>query len=366
MNFCLPVSLAERLKERIRREGPITFHDWMKAALYDPDGGYYQRSDHQRWGREGDYRTSPERSELFAATFARYFAKVYDELEQPWTIVECGAGDGRFAAGLLRTLADRFPAVFAATQYVVYDVSEDARRRAHEQLIAFADCVQFCSQLPSVQYGIYFSNELLDAFPVHRVVKNGGLSELYVDVASNGEFEWTTGPLSTQRLLEFCSTYSLELAPRQIIEINLDIEDWFAEVAEKLENGFVITVDYGAEADELYDPVQRPHGSLRGFSRHGFVDDVLAQPGEVDITASVNWTQVKRVGERLGLKVIDFTSQDKFLLNAGLLEEMEHLMRAAGVADKVALSTGAREMILPGGMAASFQVLIQERIRDVA
>jgi SAM-dependent MidA family methyltransferase len=364
----LPSSLIERLKERIRREGPITFHDWMNAALYDPDGGYYQRSDHQRWGREGDYRTSPERSELFAATFARYFAKLYDEIERPdnWTIVECGAGDGRFAAGLLRTLADRFPAVFTATQYIVHDVSEDARRRGQEQLIAFGDRVQFCSQLPSVQYGIYFSNELLDAFPVHRVVKNGALSELYVGVSSNGDFEWATGPFSTQRLVEFCITHSLELAPRQIIEINLEIEDWFAEVAGKLENGFVITVDYGAEADELYDPVQRPHGSLRGFSRHGFVDDVLARPGEVDITASVNWTQVKRVGERLGLKMIDFTSQDKFLLHAGLLEEMEYLMRAAGNADKVSLSTGAREMILPDGMAASFQVLIQEQIRDVA
>ncbi len=96
------LSLAQRLKEQIRREGPITFHDWMKAALYDPVGGYYRRADLKRWGREGDYRTSPERSELFTATFARYFAKLYDELQRPshWTIVEAGAGSGTFFASV--------------------------------------------------------------------------------------------------------------------------------------------------------------------------------------------------------------------------------------------------------------------------
>src|SRR5215217_6655430 len=128
----------------------------MKAALYDPAGGYYQRADLQRWGREGDYRTSPERSELFAATFARYFANLYHELKRPeqWTIVECGAGDGRFAAGVLRTLADRFPAVFAATRYVIHDVSENARCRAQKRLVDFDDRVQFCSDLPSIYSGI--------------------------------------------------------------------------------------------------------------------------------------------------------------------------------------------------------------------
>jgi SAM-dependent MidA family methyltransferase len=360
----LPVSLAERLRESIRREGPVTFHAWMKTALYDPAGGYYQRSDLERWGREGDYRTSPERTELFAATFARYFAKLYDKVERPekWTIVECGAGDGRFAAGVLRTLADRFPVVFAATQYVIYELSDDARERAQKRLIEFDDRVQFSSDLPSVQCGIYFSNELLDAFPVHRLIKSDeGVSELYVGIASNGEFEWTTGPLSTQRLAE----YSLNLAPGQIVEINLDVDDWLIQVAEKLQQGFVITVDYGAEANDLYDPVQGPHGTLRAFSRHGFVENVLSQPGEIDITASVNWTQVKRVGERLGLEVVEFASQDKFLLSEGLLEELEYLTtRTADAAEKVALTTGAREMILPGGMASSFQVLVQERMRD--
>ena len=351
-------SLAERLKELIRREGSITFHDWMKAALYDPEGGYYQRADRKRWGREGDYRTSPERSELFAATFSRYFVGL---AEAELTIVEGGVGNGSFAAGVLRTLRDQFPSRFAHTRYIVYELSDDARRRAQERLSEFGERVQFCSEWDqvAVRAGIYFSNELLDAFPVHRVVKSdAGLSELYVALDSNDDFVWSTGPLSTPRLTEF----SLELAPGQINEINLAIDDWFSAVSEKLERGFLITVDYGAEAAELYDAALRPEGTLRGFSRHGFVDDLLAEPGEYDLTTSVNWTQVKTVGEKLGWKTIDFASQDKFLLNAGLLDQLQYrLDRAETESERVSLTTSAREMILPGGMASSFQVLVQKR-----
>ena len=363
----MPVSLAERLRELIRREGPITFHDWMRAALYDPSGGYYQRSDLERWGREGDYRTSPERSELFAATFARYFAQLYDELQRPdeWTIVECGAGEGKFASGVLRALSERFPRVFAATRYVVYESSFDALRRARQLLIDFGERVEFCSDLEllSASQGIYFSNELLDAFPVHRVVQDSeGLSELYVSLDHSGGFVWFTGPLSTRRLSEFVRHYSVQLASGQIIEINLAIDDWLVEVAARLEKGFLITVDYGAEASELYDPVHRPQGTLRAFSRHAFLDDLLAEPGEYDITSTINWTQVKSAGEQLRFRVVDFASQDKFLLHAGLLEEMGSMLEGLeSVAEKVSLSTSAREMILPGGMASSFQVLVQKR-----
>ena len=360
----MPVSLAERLRELIRRGSSFTFHDWMKAALYDPSGGYYQRADRRRWGREGDYRTSPERSELFAATFARYFVKLAEELDE-LTIVECGAGDGSFAAGVLRTLREQFPARFAAARYVVYELSDDARRRAQERLSEFGDRVQFCSEWDrvSVKSSIYFSNELLDAFPVHRVVMDEGrFSEFYVDVDAGGNFVWSIGPMSTDRLAEFVRVYSIELEEGQTIEINFAIDDWFNTVAAKLEHGFVVTVDYGAEADELYDPALRPDGTLRGFSSHGFVDDLLAEPGEHDLTSSVNWTQVRAVGEKLGLNVIDFAPQDKFLLNAGLLDQLQYrLDHAESEAEKVSLTTGAREMILPGGMASSFQVLVQKR-----
>ncbi len=118
-----------------------------------------------------------------------------------WSIVECGAGDGRFAASVLRALADRFPRVFAATRYLVYELSDDALQRARQRLGEFGARVEFYSDFDSVtaRRGIYFSNELLDAFPVHRVLKNGdGLAELYVALDAEGSFGWSTGPLSTE------------------------------------------------------------------------------------------------------------------------------------------------------------------------
>lgn len=350
----MPVSLAERLRERIQREGPITFRDWMQAALYDPDEGYYQRFDLKRWGREGDYRTSPERSELFASTFAGYFAKLYDQLGRPedWTIVECGAGDGRFAEGVLRS--------FAAARYVVCDASTDALQRARERLREFEGRVEFRSELPQVERGVFFSNELFDAFPVHRVTKTReGLAELYV----TADLDWTTGALSTEALAEFCETYAPELAPGQTIEVNLAIDAWLSQVAAKLSQGFVITVDYGEESRDLYNNLRRPQGSLRAFSQHGFVDSVLDQPGAYDITSTINWTHVKSVGEKLGFNVVQFSSQDKFLLNEGLLDVLER--RLTGIQserERLSLTSGAREMILPGGMASSFQVLVQQRV----
>jgi len=318
----------------------MPFRDWMEAALYDPEGGYYTRIDLNRWGREGDYRTSAERSELFAATFARYFVRLYEELGRPseWTIVEGGAGDRTFERRVLRELEEKYPAAFAATRYHATEINGAAE---------------------APECGLYFSNELLDAFPVHRLNTEG---ELSVTLDSENNFTWTIGPHSTPRLAEFLAAHQVQLAPGQVVEINLAIDDWLAAVASKLKHGYVITVDYGAESPELYDPALRPHGTLRAFSKHGFVDDVLSSPGDYDITSSVNWTQVKVTGERLGLETVEFASQDQFLLRAGLLEVLQEKSdRAPADSEKLKLAGDAREMILPGGMASSFQVLVQKR-----
>ena len=331
----------------------------MEAALYDPVEGYYNRSDLKRWGREADYRTSAERSELFAATFARYFAGLYEELGEPsaWTIVEGGAGDGSLALRVLRALEEEHPRVFEATEYLIDDRSADALDRARATLKEFEQRVTVAdlSVVDLLNPSLYFSNELLDAFPVHCLTTEG---ELYVALDPDDNFVWTVGSLSDARLAE----HTHSLSEGQIIEVSLGVDDWFADVAARIKTGSVITVDYGAEESELYDPVLRPKGTLRAFSRHGFVDDVLSAPGEYDITSSVNWTQVKRAGERLGFEVVEFVQQDKFLLSAGLLDELEwRLKRIENQADKIRLTADAREMILPGGMASSFQVLVQKR-----
>lgn len=358
-------TLAERLRERIQREGPITFRDWMEAALYDEQEGYYRRPDRQRWGRKGDYRTSPERSALFAATFARYFAKLYEQLNSPpaWTIVEAGGGDGRFARGVLEALRTRNPDVLAATRYVIDDPGSDSKLR--EQLDPFAERVNFESLNDSepINPGIIFSNELLDAFPVHRVtVTNGELLELYVDVTRDGNFAWTTGSLSNPLIADYLAASAVKLQEGQLADVNLEISERLRLVADRLVKGYLVTVDYGAEANELYDSIQRPQGTLRGFDRHQLVDDVLARPGEHDITTTVDWTEVKRSGQKLGLETMAFDRQDRFLLAAGLLEELElQTQNVLSDAERLSLSTAAREMVLPTGMAASFQVLVQRK-----
>ena len=359
-------SLADRLRERIQSEGPITFYEWMEAALYDPEQGYYCRADLEKWGRGGDYRTSPERSVLFAATFARYFSDLYLKSGSPqhWTIVEAGAGSGHFAEAVLQTLQHRFPQVFAATRYVVDEVSANARSRLLDRPARFGEHVQFSclSELQSLNPAIIFANEVLDAFPVHRVtMREGNLREFYVGVTTNGDFEWLIDRPSESLATHLADT-DIKLAEGQIAEVNPGIKRWLELVSAKLEKGYLIVVDYGAEVADLYNVQSRPNGTLRAFHQHQFADEVLARVGERDLTSSVNWTQVKKLLAADKFQVKTFERQDKFLLKVGLLEELElRVSETQSEAERASLRTGAREMILPGGMAQSFQVLVAEK-----
>ncbi len=355
-------ALAGRLRQRIERDGPITFHDWMHAALYDPDGGYYCRSDKARWGREGDYRTSPECSSLFVSSFARYFAGLHKDLNQPhqWTILEVGSGDGHFAEGVLNTLKDFFPDTFSATRYVIDEVSLDSRLRAQARLKPFTDQVEFRSLADTeVETGIIFSNELLDAFPVHRVMmKQGQLREMYVGVSSEGNFEWVTGRPSSASLVSYSK--SLELKEQQMAEVNFAAEDWIKTAARQLQSGYLITVDYGRPSDSLSSADTRE--TLRGFQRHQLVADVLEAPGEIDLTTTINWTQIRSTGRTMGLEEVAFQRLDKFLLDAGILAQLEAESDAIhDEVERARLSASAREMILPEGMASYFQVLVQKK-----
>lgn len=360
--------LSAKLRERINRDGAISFHDWMQAALYDEPEGYYRRAGLKRWGREGDYRTSPERSPLFAQTFARFFAALYEELGKPsnWTIREAGAGAGDFAKGILETLKRSFPHIFDATHYVVDEISASARSLIQERLASFGARVEYSQlsdSLNNSDAGVVFANELLDAFPVHRVTSRAGrLRELFVGTNDAGEFIWTEGNPSTPLLSDYLERLNVELAEGQLAEINLHAVDWLKHSAALINRGYLVLVDYGAEASRLYDMSLRPHGSLRVFHRHRFIEDVLQEPGECDITTTIDWTTVERVCREAGLEIISFEQQDRFLLRAGLLEELSRATAdAESEAASLSLSATAREMILPGGMSESFQVLVAKK-----
>jgi len=358
--------LAERLRARIACEGPISFHDWMQAALYDQAEGYYCRSDRKRWGREGDYRTAPERSPLFAATFARYFASLFVELgsPSPWTIVEAGAGSGEFARGVLASLKARYPQVFAGTHYAIDEVSADAREQIRAKLSAFHERVEFRSlnEADEPVTGIIFANELLDALPVHRVIlRDGSLREFCVGVSDKEEFAWVECEPGNQRLTQYLDRVGDQLSEGRIIEVNLAAGDWIARAARALKRGFIISVDYGSERKELLTAPHRRKGTLRAFHRHQLVNNPLAGPGEQDLTTTVDWTQITEAGKQSGLKTVRFERLDQFLMNEGLLEELETLARGRDDVNGTLLRASAREMVMPDGMASAFQVLVQLR-----
>jgi SAM-dependent MidA family methyltransferase len=356
--------LADRLRARIQQEGPITFQEWMSAALYDELDGYYCRADRIPQGRAGDYRTAPETSPLFAATFANYFSKLFTDLKwsQSWTIFEVGSAGGDFAHGLLSSLRQHDPQIFAATNYVIDEISPAARQRATDRLAEFADRVTFLRLAEVVQptLGVVFTNELIDALPVHRVIMRAGtLRELCVGL-NKTEFAWVECDLSPP-VAEYAERTRMQLAEGQIAEINLAAEDFISRAAALLDPGYVITVDYGAERDELWRAPNRQPGTLRAFRRHQFVNDVLATPGDQDLTTTIDWTQIRETGDRVGLRTLRFERLDQFLLAEGLLNRLMEMSSTLDAVESIRLSTSSRELVLPTGLAASFQVLVQEK-----
>jgi SAM-dependent MidA family methyltransferase len=250
---------------------------------------------------------------------------------------------------------------------VIDEVSSGSRARAAERLRPFANRVQFQSiDEVEINPGVVFSNELLDAFPVHRIVLYGGeFREFYVTVDENGKFAWLLEALSpalSPRLEGYFEEAGGRPGDGQVIEVSLEIENWVRRVAARMRSGYVVSVDYGTVVEDLYSPGANREGTLRGFQRHKFVDDLLAQPGEHDLTTTVNWSLVKTVGESAGLESLELSRQDQFLLANGFLEQLDaESKQAKNDGERLQLSSWAREMILPDGMAASFQVLVQKK-----
>lgn len=363
------MNLEERLRERIRRKGPISFYEWMKAALYDEREGYYCRRDRVRQGKQGDYRTAPEMSPLFAAAFANYFMKSYFDLGAPpaWTILEIGSGTGDFAHDVLRSLQTNFPNIFDATQYIIDEVSADAQSQALSKVAPFKDRLQFRKLSDFGEpfpHALIFSNELFDAFPVYRVIGRGrGLKELRVALSDAGKFAWVECKLE-DRVAEYCDQISLQLAEGQIYEVNLQAEEFLSLAAKSIREGLLITVDYGAERHELLSDPNRLSGTLRAFRRHQFVDDILSRPGEYDLTTTVDWTQIMEAGQRHGLETLRFERLNEFLMGEeALFEVMNAASLVTDPVEQFKLNRDALELIKPDGMAAAFQVLVQRKIQ---
>jgi SAM-dependent MidA family methyltransferase len=358
-----PTLLAAIIEDRIRARGPITFAEYMDACLYHPEHGYYTKAQQQP---RRDYYTSVDTGPLFGRLLARQFHEMWERLERPdeFVLVDSGAGVGTLAGQILDFVADEFAEFYATLQYVA--IERSAVRRA-AQSEALATHLSFrhstmVSELPAeIPCGCIFSNELFDAMPVHRVIREGhDLRELYVAVGPNGLCE-QSGPLSSAALREYFSGQAIALEESQQAEVNLQVCDWIEDAAKRLRRGFVVTVDYGHQASELYDQ-RHLRGTLLAYQRHRASEDFFRAPGEQDLTAHVNFTALDRWGERGGLMRTGFASQSNFLMA---------LARQSGFADlqseKMSESEQARARLLfktliyPEGMGETFQVLIQHK-----
>ncbi len=355
--------LAELLAERIRRCGPLTFADYMRECLYHPVHGYYSKAEQTRFA---DYYTSADVHPIFGRLLARQFAEMWESLGRPeeFTVVEAGAGVGRLATHVLDFCATKLPAFYNSLRCVAVERSAPRREQAIANLKRHATAGHFAgsAEIPArIAAGCLFSNELIDALPVHRVVlESGALKEIFVDFR-DGRFLSATAPLSTCAIAEYFATQGVILQEGQCAEAGLEASDWITEVGRRLERGYVLTIDYGHHAAELFDD-HHMRGTLLAYQNHRVSEDFHVSPGEQDLTAHVNFTALEMWGKRSGLETAGFTSQTAFLLALGQGNEFADLYDEGQTeAERVRARLQLKTLIHPEGMGERFQVLVQRK-----
>ena len=356
--------LAASLADHIRACGPVTFAKYMAACLYDPQHGYYTRA---AQSPRRDYFTSVDAGPIFGRLLARQFQEMWVQLEKPaeFLLVELGAGSGSLAAQILNFTAESFPEFYSALQYVA--VERSAARRATATTGPLAKHVAagrfpIVSDMPAqISCGCIFSNEFFDALPVHRLVREGSdLREIYVGLGTNGLCE-QFGPLSTPALAEYLTEQGITLQEGQQAEINLEACEWIKEIGARLGRGFVLTIDYGHEAEELYDH-RHMRGTLLAYEKHRASENFFRAPGGQDLTAHVNFSAMVSHGSQARLQRTGFTSQSNFLLSLARHSDFADLQSSAMTETQ---QTRARllfkTLIYPEGMGETFQVLMQHK-----
>lgn len=315
-------ALVERIRDEIRRDGPMPFARFMDLALYDPDGGYY-RSSHARPGRGGDFLTAPELHPIFGASLATGFREIWVRLgcPDPFVIQEYGAGTGALAESVLDAVDDA--AFRAAIRYRPVEVDERRVAAFVERLTAAGSAGALDPTNDGPVTGIVVANEVLDALPVHRVRRRGDtLVELAVALDGDVGLVETEIEPTTPALAARLSDEGVTLVDGQTAEICLAIDAWVAGAAAGLSRGVLLLIDYGATAEELYDPIRRRDGTLRAYVRHQVHDDPYRSIGRQDLTAHVDVTAVERAARAAGLTTIGITTQAEALMGLGIQDRL--------------------------------------------
>jgi SAM-dependent MidA family methyltransferase len=360
---------GEQVRERIAKEiehadGWITFARYMELALYAPGLGYYMAGS-AKLGEAGDFVTAPEISPLFGETLAGQVAQC---LAAPTDeVLELGAGSGRLAAQVLLELQalDRLPA-----RYLILEISPELAQRQRELLArlcpGLVDRVTWISALPARFEGVVLANEVLDALPVHLLHwKPEGVHERGVGW-DNGSIVWDDRLLGRGVLRD--AAQGVAVTPPYLSEISLASRALVAALAECLQRGILLFIDYGFGRREYYHP-QRCEGTLMCHYRHRAHADPLFLPGLQDITAHVDFTAVAEAGIDAGLKLLGYATQARFLLNAGLLQRLEQRGAQNPAPDNVSYLpavAGVQKLLSPAEMGELFKVMALGRGEVVA
>jgi SAM-dependent MidA family methyltransferase len=353
---------SARLVESIRRDiaahredkdrcGWITFARFMELALYAPGLGYYSAGAH-KLGAAGDFVTAPELSPLFGRTLARQAAQVM-ELSSAH-VLELGAGSGRLAADMLAEL-ERLASL--PDSYSILEVSPDLRARQqaliHERLPHLQHRVRWLDRLPERFSGVIVANEVLDALPVHLLHwHDSAITERGVAAGDDG-FVWQERAIGDAALAE--AARKISVPDGYVSEIGLAARGLVDSLAQSLERGAMLLIDYGFGAREYYHP-QRSSGTLMCHYRHHAHDDPFFLPGLQDITAHVNFTDIAEAGIDAGLELLGYTSQAFFLINCGITGLLQHAS-PENLRDYLPLSAQLQKLTSPAEMGELFKVI---------
>lgn len=349
-------ALARRLSERIRVDGPIRFDRFQEAALYDADGGYYERPG--RVGRQGDFVTAAAWHPAFGRCVARLLERVGAALRATPGLLDVGAGEGE----LLSAVAGALPPGGGLALWGV-ERSKTRRRRA-EAVASGARLFEDLDAVPAAVRGVVVAYELFDAIPVRALVarEDGSLRERVVDLDEGERFVWREVPCPDgPRIAAELARRGARPAPGQRLEVREGAAALARSVARALGEGILLVFDYGARTPALLGPA-RFEGTLEAFRGHGVSRDVLSDPGLSDLTAWVDFSELEEVLVAGGLTVHGLVSQARVLAALGIAGELAVADPEAPLSpEALAARHEIGKLFLPGGMGESIRVLVAAR-----
>lgn len=339
----------------------ITYAEYMDIVLYDSNVGYYMK-EKKKLGREGDFYTSSGVHTVFGRAFAHFFLDLIEKEALPATICEFGGGDGRFAKAVM----DEWELIAKRKQlrYIIIETSPYHRNEQKKLLSQKGEFQQFASledlkeSEPNAFEGIIFSNELLDAFPVHVVEKQGAdLLEVFVAVDNENNLIETKQQCTNPQVIDWLKSYGPTLKEGQRIEVPIYMNSWITSINDYLKRGFIVTIDYGFTKEDWNLP-QRKDGSLRGYYKHQMINNPLQYPTEMDLTTHIHLDAYEMISGEVGLEKIVSVKQNRFLLMIGMLKFLQENYDPNPFSEKSKLNRAIQTLINDTGMSAAFHVFV--------